>query len=299
MIGTASLSNIKAQRLPEENEDRHKEEFAALLAIFQKFLDTTSDMEAWEVLEELMSLRAEFAISYAFRGFDIDYATALELLRNTSRNLSEEEKAKRDVLVAAVDNLVDFAVAEEYQVLSEFEDWMEDDGEESDEDDDEVDGVNDKMLAIFNKYNNVYAKVENKDTEYAMIVAAQIVAASNNTMLTYMTQGDERVRPWHLQYEGFSAPKSQFPAWLIPPIEHACRCFLVEDSIVAKLPDIQNAMVRVPEMPEWFNPTFKDSVAFGGRIFSDAHPYFIVDDRYATQLKEIATRIKNKYLNGN
>lgn len=289
MIGNASLSNVLAHKLPVQDEERHHEEFLALIAIFEKLLySIPNDMESWEVMEELMALRADFAIHHALNGFGLEYDTALDLLRTAEDGLTEAEKAKRNVIVAAVDNLVDFAVAEEHQMaleLPEFEAELEEDDLE-------------EVMAIFAKYNDRYALIENQDAEYAMIIAAQLLAVSNTTVLTYMTQGDERVRPWHLQYEGYSAPKSSFPAWLIPPIEHACRCYLVEDSVIGKLQDVQGAVIRVPDMPEWFNPTFKESVALGGRIFSDEHPYFQVQGEHKEILQSIADRIKSKYLNG-
>ena len=289
MIGNASLSDVLAHKLPVQDEERHHEEFLALIAIFEKLLySIPNDMESWEVMEELMALRADFAIHHALNGFGLEYDTALDLLRTAEDGLTEAEKAKRNVIVAAVDNLVDFAVAEEYQMaleLPEFESELEEDDLE-------------EVMAIFAKYNDRYALIENQDAEYAMIIAAQLLAVSNSTVLTYMTQGDERVRPWHLQYEGYSAPKSSFPAWLIPPIEHACRCYLVEDSVIGKLQDVQGAVIRVPDMPEWFNPTFKESVALGGRIFSDEHPYFQVQGEHKEILQSIADRIKSKYLNG-
>lgn len=289
MIGNTSLSDVLAHKLPVNDEDRHREEFLALIAIFEKLLySIPNDMESWEVMEELMALRADFAIHHALNGFGLEYDTALELLRTTEDGLNEVDKAKRNVVVAAIDNLVDFAVAEEYQMALEFP-----------EIDDELEGEElEDVMAIFAKYNDRYALIENQDAEYAMIIAAQLIAVSNNTVLTYMTQGDERVRPWHLQYEGYSAPKSSFPAWLIPPIEHACRCYLVEDSVTGKLPDVKGAVIRVPDMPEWFNPTFKESVALGGRIFSDEHPYFQIQDEHQQILQSIADRIKSKYLNG-
>ena len=245
-------------------------------------------MESWEVMEELMALRADFAIHHALNGFGLEYDTALELLRTAEDGLTEIDKAKRNVVVAAIDNLVDFAVAEEYQMALELPEIEEELEEEELE----------EIMALFAKYNDRYALIENQDAEYAMIIAAQLLAVSNSTVLTYMTQGDERVRPWHLQYEGYSAPKSSFPAWLIPPIEHACRCYLVEDSVIGKLQDVQGAVIRVPDMPEWFNPTFKESVALGGRIFSDEHPYFQVQGEHKEILQSIADRIKSKYLNG-
>lgn len=289
MIGNASLSNVLAHKLPVQDEERHHEEFLALIAIFEKLLySIPNDMESWEVMEELMALRADFAIHHALNGFGLEYDTALELLRTAEDGLTEIDKAKRNVVVAAIDNLVDFAVAEEYQMALELPEIEEELEEEELED----------IMALFAKYNDRYALIENQDAEYAMIIAAQLIAVSNNTVLTYMTQGDERVRPWHLQYEGYSAPKSSFPAWLIPPIEHACRCYLVEDSVTGQLQDVQGAVIRVPEIPEWFNPTFKESVALGGRIFSDEHPYFQIQDEHQQTLQSIADRIKSKYWNG-
>lgn len=285
MIGSTYLSSVQANRLPQDDDEKKKAEYDALLAVFARFIESlANETDSQEILEELMSLRAEFLIQHALDGFDIDYDEALELLRNAN-DLTDEQSARRNIFVAAVDNLIDFAVAEEYQMARELPSL----DDEYDEEDYEE---------IFEKYNQRYAEVENSDAEYAMIIAAGLVGVADGTMLTYMTQGDERVRPWHLQYEGFSAPKSQFPAWLIPPIEHQCRCYLVEDNIVDKLEGVKNAAVKIPTMPDWFNRTFKESVALGGRIFSDEHPYFAVDSRDEASLHDIAKRLKEKYMNG-
>lgn len=251
-------------------------------------------MDPEEVFEELVELRSDFLIHHACDGFGIDYEEALELLRN-AENLTPEQAAQREILVAAVDNLIDFATAEEYQAVSETMDELEDDDEgDHDLDDEEREEA---ILAICAKYNQRYANVENHDVEYAMIVAAELAALSDDSYLMYMTMGDERVRPWHLQYEGFTAPKSSFPGWLVPPIEHNCRCYLVEDGKPsAELNGVASAMA-IPEPPYWFNPTFKESVAFGGRIFSDEHPYFQVDSSLVDVLSSIAAKIKAKYFN--
>ncbi len=270
--------------MPEENKERDEKEYAALLVIFEHLMESDSDEDGrLEILEELMALRAEHLIGHACNGFNLTIEEALQVLKNTE-GLSELESARRDCLVAAVENLIDFAVAEEYQMLSEIDELDESDEDDVDEDD---------ILAIFARYNKQYARVENSDVEYAMIIAAGLAALKPTTILTYMTQGDERVRPWHLQYEGFSAPKVSFPAWLIPPIEHQCRCYLIEDTIENSV----RAASQKLEMPDWFNPTFKESVALGGRIFSDEHPYFQVDIEHNANLQLIAQRIKNKYLN--
>lgn len=285
-MGSTSLSSVQANRLPEDDKEKKEAEYEALLEVFTRFVESlANEIDSQEILEELMNLRADFLIQHALSGFDIDYDEALEILRNAD-GLTDEQSAKRNVIVAAVDNLIDFAVAEEYQMARELPSLDDDEFDEDDYDE------------IFEKYNKRYAEVESSDAEYAMIIAAGLIGVADSTMLTYMTQGDERVRPWHLQYEGFSAPKSQFPAWLIPPIEHQCRCYLVEDNIVGKISGVKDAVVKVPTMPDWFNRTFKESVALGGRIFSDEHPYFTVDSRDEESLHDITKRIKERYMNG-
>ena len=150
---------------------------------------------------------------------------------------------------------------------------------------------------IFHRYNSIYANIENEDIEYAMGIAAGWILYSNNTVLTYMTQGDNRVRPWHLALEGTSYRKASFPAWLIPPIEHGCRCFLVEESAdVLNQSKLSQVMGQIIEMPDFVNPVFKESVAKGGRIFSDAHSYFIIPKKHKKRLRTIANKIKDKWL---
>lgn len=253
------------------------------------------DEGQWESLQALIEERADLAIRYAFEGYGISYDEALVMLQNAD-DLTDEQRVDRDILVAAVDNLVDFATAEEYQMTKEIPDFDElFDPEESDWDGEG--DLEDYLESLFLTYNERYAAVENMDVEYAMIIAAYLAHIASETVLTYMTQGDERVRPWHMQYEGYSAPRSHFPAWLIPPIEHQCRCFLVEDSssILGKVNAAWTGKGE-PEMPDWFNRTFKESIANGGRIFSDEHPYFQIDTQHYDKLTEIASSIKKKYL---
>lgn len=292
MTGPISLSDIVAKREPDDSEDRHKEEVAALLALFHEFVLSMTEHEGeWDSLEELMEARADIAIRRAFDGFGISYEDAIDLIRNAD-GLDNEQLTQRSIVLAAVDNLVDFSVAEEYQMtddMAELEQTLTEEEIEEMEDEDWFDFY----MPVFSKFNDRYMRTENQDIEYSMIVAAYLSALKSDTVLMYMTMGDERVRPWHLQYEGFTAPKSSFPAWLIPPIEHQCRCFLVEDS-ASTVASIKAA--SAPTMPEWFNRTFKESVALGGRIFSDEHPYFQVDERHVGRLNAIARRIKAKYL---
>lgn len=241
-----------------------------------------------------MTERAKRLIRHALKGIGLSHARALELMNSSEEGLSEYERNLRTSLLAAFDNLADFAVVEEYQMANELPDWNDlfseyDDDEEEDDD---------EFVKVFAKYNKRYARVENLDVMYAMIIAARFAKIHNSTILIYTTQGDERVRPWHADWEGFEAPKESFPEWLIPPIEVACRCFLVEDtangSIFDATPAQVQASVAQPQMPFWFNRTYKESVAKGGRIFSDEHPYFQVDAINAERLREISERIKQK-----
>lgn len=282
--------------MPEISDEDKEKEYLAILAIFERFLDERDGMEEpWEVMEELMALRADFAIHHAIHGFGMEWDDAIQLIQSNLESLSELDRARADIIIAAINNLAEFAVAEEYQMMSEADD-VDEEAREKELDEDEI---RELLVGVCKTYNSQYAHVENLDIEYAMMIADALVVIPADSELMYMTQGDERVRPWHLQYEGFTAPKSRFPEWLIPPIEHQCRCYLVEvDDANFKLDKVQNAALKIPSMPDWFNPTFKESVALGGRIFSDEHPYFQVNTNDSGRLAEIVQRIKEKYLNG-
>ncbi len=281
-----------ARRQPNDDEDRQKEEVALLLPLFHDLvLRMAHHEDEWESLEELMKARADIAIHRALDGFGISFEDAIELIRNAD-GLNNEQLTQRNIIIAAINNLVDFSVAEEYQMVEDMTEEAEclSDEEEEDMEDDDWQAL---YLPVFKKFHERYMKTEDLDIEYAMIVAAYLSSLKEETVLMYMTMGDERVRPWHLQYEGFTAPKSQFPAWLIPPIEHQCRCYLVEDTATTIGAIKAQA---APKMPDWFNRTFKESVALGGRIFSDEHPYFQVDERHVGRLNAIANRIRANYI---
>lgn len=270
-------------------EDEDKAEYSAIYVIFKKFLQDYGNMDdRWDLLEEMMGLRAEFAFNHAIKGFGMDFERALELLRNHNDGLTKLDKERRDILIAALDNLVDFAVAEEFQMSEALPDGLDTDDEEELAECEEV----------FERYNSTYARIENQDIEFAMGIAAGWVHFSENTILTYTTQGDNRVRPWHMALEGTSYPKHSFPAWLIPPIEHGCRCFLVEEAnnMIHDETKVAKVMGQATEIPDFVNPVFRESVAKGGRIFSDAHSYFSIPKEHKKRLREIAKKIKDKWL---
>lgn len=268
--GTISpASNVK---------DADRQEYEAIRAAFVRMVfDAKTSAESLEMLEDIITLRASFLVDRALQGLRIDLDRALDILRNYNDFTTERERQQRDILVAAVDNLVDFAVAEEYAMIQELP-------EEPDESEAE------EYEAICERYNLTYAREENSTVLFAAGMAAWWLAVDAGTVITFMTQGDERVRPWHEAWEGASYPKREFPVELIPPLEWGCRCFLIADgfgSVYGALSS--NESMRKPDA----NPIFSESLAVGGRVFTEAHPYF----RYKIpgRVQEIGKRIKLKF----
>ncbi len=245
-----------------------------------------------------MELRVQYAIEHAIDGFQMDKDEALQLLRSThDENLTQGDIDKRDRLVAAVSNLIEFSVCEEYQMYQEVLEHnpnIYEDGVDF-SDDDEMQPYYD----ICKKYNETYASVENQDVTYAMHIAYSWLLCSPSTYLTYMTQNDDRVRPWHYELQGFTAKRDDFPSWMIPPIEWGCRCFLLSEGgdIVAhenKIKDVR-ASFEIPEKPSELDNIFSESVAKCGRIFGKSHPYFKVAKRDRAKLREYVDNISKKY----
>lgn len=260
---------------PDAPEDDTRKEFLVILAAFRRFLSIhENSAESWEVMEDIISLRASFLIDRALTGLRIDFDKALDLLRNHNTFVSERERQQRDVLVAAIDNLVDFAIAEELEMLDALPTGLSlEDAEECE--------------LICRKYNETFARRENDDVLYAAMIAAWWLDVPDESWVTFMTQGDERVRAWHLSQEGLTYRKREFPSELIPPLEWGCRCYLVSDGfplVTALLPESTAHPVH---------PIFRESLATGGRIFSGAHPYFKTPFRL--EAEAIGQRIKTKF----
>jgi hypothetical protein len=231
--------------------------------------------ESWEAMEDIVSLRASFLIDRVLTGLRMDFDRALEILRNRNDFTTEKERQQRDILLAAIDNLVDFAAAEEAAMLDELT------GSPGF-------GEAEFYEPVFEKYNLVYAGIENEEVFYAASIADRWTGISQETLVTFMTQGDERVRAWHLSHEGLSFPKREFPPELIPPIEWGCRCFLITESSYSS---VQGSLTK-KDYRHSVNPVFRESLATGGRIFSPEHPYF--KTQLPKEIKEINIRIKQK-----
>ena len=205
----------------------------------------------------------------------MDFDEALSILRNHNNFTTERDKQQHEILVAAIDNLIDFAAAEEMKMISELPEEF-----------------NEECLldyeTICEQYNLTYAEVENEQVLFAAKMAAWWMAVNAESVITYMTQGDERVRPWHLSLEGVSYRKSEFPAELIPPIEWGCRCYLIANGFAAV-----RASLSIDKCRSMVDPVFRESLATGGRIFTDAHRYFDVPLPEFAQ--KIVKRIKSKF----
>lgn len=272
------MEKVSAARI-ELKEDRAKDEYLPVLAAFHRLMDSLEDSaESWRVMEEIILLRTASLYSRVLEGLHMDFDRALGLLRNHNEFTTLQEKEERDILVAAIDNLVDFAAAQQYTMMNDILESSKEEGFEDYE-------------GVCEKYNLMYADTENEQVLYAAGIAGWWINQSSGTLITYMTQGDERVRDTHLALEGLTYPKSDFPSDLIPPIEWGCRCYLLSDgneaSVSASLKDDYRKKV---------NPVFAESLAMKGRIFSGAHPYFSSDFQKNARIQTIVKQIKNKLL---
>lgn len=162
----------------EEPISREKEEFLLILEEFRKFVyRAENSAEAWEVFEDIVALRASFLIDRVLTGLRMDFDKAFDLLKNFNSSLTERERQERDILVAAIENLVDFAVAEEFQMINELPEELDiEDMEEYEE--------------ICEKYNFQYASVENEDVLYSASMAYWWIGiASQLDRYLYDTRG--------------------------------------------------------------------------------------------------------------
>lgn len=246
-----------AERVEIKADKREYQEYLLILDAFRRMVyNYENSAERLDVFDDIITLRASFLIDRALSGLRIDFDRALEILQSKNTHLTEREELERDTLIAAIDNLVDFAAAEEVAMMQELPDTLSLAEMETYE-------------SVCQKYNETYAETENAQVLYAATIAAWWMGVSADSIITFNTQNDERVRAWHQSFDGVSYLKSEFPPELIPPIEWACRCYLTSDGYGSVLGSILK-----PDFKGKVHPVFSESLATGGRIFSSAHPYF-------------------------
>lgn len=285
MVGEARLPNTYSPELVEASEadkEKSKAEYIVMLNAFRRLLLVAEDEEdMWDGIEFLAELRADALIDRVHRGLNLSADEVRTRLIKATPFLTDREKEERDILIAAYDNLVEFAVAQQYAMVCDLPEPDKDYLSEADIEEYEE---------TFSKYNSVYASQENQDVFHAAGIAFWWLGVESSKIITYMTQRDERVRDTHAILDGFYAPKHSFPPELIPPIEFGCRCYLTSDSnyIMALS---KPSFSRKPEV----NPVFSESLATKGRIFTDHHSYFKMPKKAKDRVKEISERIKKKY----
>lgn len=256
-----------------KENSKTQQQYLLIVDAFRRMLyNAENSAERLDVFDDVITLRASFLIDYVLEGLRVDFDRAMELLRAKNLHLTEQDDSERDTLIAAFDNLVDFAVAQEVAMMQELPDELDLADMESYE-------------AICSKYNETYAETENAQVLHAGTIAAFWLGLSTESLITYNTQNDERVRELHQSFDGLTYPKSQFPPEVILPIEWACRCYLTADGYGSVMDSILKPQIKV-------NPIFAESLATGGRIFTDAHPYF--RHKLPPEVEAIKQRIKTK-----
>lgn len=289
---TSKLSECIRAAMSDEEKAQHESEYKALLALFIALLKNMNSDSKEEALYALAELRAELAINHVLKGLNLDVDEALMLLQNIDdENLTQQDKDIRDRVIAAVNNLIDFAVCEEYQLYDEAAEMIGDNDIDFNSEDFE------EIEALCEKYNDIYAAIENSDIEYAGSIAAWWVKVASMDYVVYWTQNDAKVRPWHMALQGYAAPRDEFPAWMIPPIEWNCRCFLttIDMGPMAKvnIGSVKNAIKA--KKPEQCSDVFSESLAKCGRIFGPSHSYFSVKEQDKEMLQGFVERIKAKW----
>lgn len=278
--------------MTEEQKARHDSEYQSLLALYVALLSAFKNGDKGEALYALAELRTEIAFNYVLNGLGIDYDNAIMLLHNNDdNNITQSDKDKKDRLIAAIKNLIDFSVCEEYQLYDEASEFIGD--EDIDVNSDEYE----ELMLLCQKYNDNYAAVENSDIEYAGTMAALWLRMSATDYLVYWTQNDAKVRPWHMALQGYAAPRDEFPAWMIPPIEYNCRCFLTSLEIPYAGATLQNikASAKNIHKPKKIGEVYSESLAKCGRIFGPAHSYFTVKESDKEMLQGFVSRLREKY----
>lgn len=278
--------------MSDEDKARHDSEYQDLLALFTALLSAWKRDDREEALYALAELRTAHAFAYVLKGLGVDEDRAFQLLSNQDdNNLTQQDKELRDRIVAAIQNLIDFSVCEEYQLFNEVAEIVGDDDIDFNSEDYE------DLLLLCEKYNDTYAAIENSDIEYAGVMAALWMKLSAADYIVYWTQNDSKVRPWHMALQGYAAPRDEFPAWMIPPIEYNCRCFLTSLEIPYANANIHNIKGSAKDIqkPQKISDVYSESLAKCGRIFGPSHSYFQVKESDKEMLQSFVSRLKEKY----
>ena len=264
--------------------NKEDKRYLEILKAFEELIvQVDDDTDAFHIVEVLSEIRAKHLFSIVADNMMLTYEYAINIVKDNIDKHKDEITDNRALsLISAVENLIDFAVYQEYTMMTKMPSELE-----FTEDEDSNDTMDE-----FNKFNLIYANVENSTVKHSALIAYLFANMSDNTLLTYLTQNDEKVRYSPQLLNGLTYPKSDFPSDLIPPIDYNCRCFIVDTGVPI---DIHSK--KKNKHNETVNPIFSESLAKGGRIFNDKHPYFNIDNKkHIDQLSSIIKKIKDKWL---
>lgn len=235
-----------------------------------------------------MSEKASFAIKRAIGEFGLEEDYVFELLsrEEDDSSLNPTEQEDRRYFAALIANLIDFSVAQEYQMLEEIIEVAKATGD--------YDLFEEEALMYSKRYNKLYTRVEQSDLVQAVAIAEVWRGIDGDEIIEYRTQRDERVRDLHRSFDGLRYRKRDFPPALVPPIEHGCRCFITNTGTTdgRKLTNRAGVTALINKIA---NPTFRENFAETGVMFSEEHPYFDVAEEHLEELKKVSERIKKKY----
>lgn len=278
--------------MTDEQKTRHDSEYQSLVALYISLLKSLNTDDKENALYALSEQRTETTFGYVLTGFGIEYDTAMSLLMSGDDNtLTQYDKDLRDRIRAAIENLINFSVCEEYQLYDETLDAVGEDDIDYNSDEYE------ELLDLCKKYNDTYSAIENADIAYASAIAAKWISMPASDWVMYWTMNDAKVRPWHMALQGYAAPRDEFPSWMIPPIEYNCRCFLEWLEVPvgsASLKQVKGSAKSVTK-PHQLNDVYSESLAKCGRIFGPSHNYFTVKESDKVMLSGFVSRLKRKY----
>jgi hypothetical protein len=121
---------------------------------------------------------------------------------------------------------------------------------------------------INDQYNKIWLQTEYDTAIGSSQMAGKWAGFEEDSMLEYITIGDERVRVSHQSIDGVLKLKSD-PFWLkfYPPNGWRCRCNVRESLQEEETPDDDFTPPAVPEM-------FQTNMAKEGLLFPKGHPYY-------------------------
>ncbi len=156
-------------------ESREREEYMLILSAFKEMIyHFENTAQCLEHFTDMVIYRASALIDRALEGLEIDFERALELIHKESGLLTAKEELERERIVAAWENLIDFATAQEYALVRELPDKLN------------LDEIS-VYESLCQKYNEQYAITENEQVLQAGIAAAFWLRASENSYITYNT----------------------------------------------------------------------------------------------------------------